>query len=87
MKSSVLNILLQFSQEFIPKYEPDLWNDNGTIQDNNNCYNYACNMQTNTYAQPGEASGNIYLSITCNEVTNGAISDGLKTIESLNKCG
>lgn len=60
-----------------PKYEPGKWNDNNGIQFNNNCYNYACNIQTNTYAQPGEASGNKYLSFGCVEVTNGAVSDGL----------
>lgn len=85
--SSVLKVLLLSSQELLPNYEPDLWNDNGTIQDNNNCYNYACNIQTNTYAQPGEASGNMYTSFTCDDISNGAISDGLKRIESQKKCG
>jgi hypothetical protein len=42
-----------------PKYEPEYWNDGeaGPIQYNNNCYNYANNVRTDTYAQPGRASG------------------------------
>lgn len=59
-----------------PKYEPEKWNDNNGIQ-LNNCYNYACNIQTGTYAQPGQATGNRYSSIDCNEVSDGAVSDGL----------
>lgn len=60
-----------------PIYEPDKWNDGGVIQKKNNCYNYACNVQTNTYAQPGKASGNMYSQFTCPEVSDGAKSDGL----------
>lgn len=61
-----------------PRYGPEEWNDWNGIQYNNNCYNYACNIQTGTYAQPGRASGNGYSAINCAEVTDGAISDGLK---------
>jgi hypothetical protein len=41
----------------IPTYNPDYWNDGGTIQNNNNCYNYATNTRTDTNASPGRASG------------------------------
>jgi hypothetical protein len=60
-----------------PKYEPEGWNDNNRIQFKNNCYNYACNIETGTYAQPGGASHNIYSSTDCADVTEGAVSDGL----------
>jgi len=74
-----------------PKYKPEKWNDEGAdaeectcdlatetkIQCKNNCYNYACNIPTDTFAQPGRASGNMYSSLNCNEVSDGAISDGL----------
>ncbi|MBM3241799.1 hypothetical protein FJZ31_36470 [Candidatus Poribacteria bacterium] len=60
-----------------PKYEPEKWNDNNGIQFSNNCYNYACNIQTGTYAQPGQATRNMYSSIDCNGVTDDAVSDGL----------
>ena len=41
----------------IPTYNPGHWNDGGTIQALNNCYNYATNTRTDTGAQPGKASG------------------------------
>ncbi|MFX0065395.1 MAG: hypothetical protein ACFFC7_24760 [Candidatus Hermodarchaeota archaeon] len=69
-----------------PKYEPQNWNDAGTTQLCNNCYNYACNIITNNYAQPGHASGNIYSSINCQEVAEGAISDGLLPVADEEKC-
>ena len=37
-----------------PLYEPNWWNDNGQKQWNNNCYNYACDYRSDTFAQPGE---------------------------------
>jgi hypothetical protein len=40
-----------------PFYEPAYWNDGGVIQNCNNCYNYANNVRTDTFAQPGYASG------------------------------
>lgn len=60
-----------------PIYEPEKWNDGGFIQDNNNCYNYACDKRTDTFAQPGLAGGNLWSSMTCSEVKDGAIADGL----------
>ena len=61
-----------------PAYEPNYWNDMSTIQDNNNCYNYSNNRRTDTFAQPGRASGHMYTQITGAEVSNGAIWDGLE---------
>ena len=69
-----------------PRYEPERWNDGGTIQYNNNCYNYACNIRTNTFAQPGKASGDMSQSLICSEVKDGAISDGLKASTTV-ECG
>ncbi len=67
-----------------PVYEPDWWNLNATIKGNNNCYNYACNHRTDTFAQPGRATGNMYTSLAgCNvpagqkSAKTGAISDAL----------
>jgi len=60
------------------------WNDGGTIQGNNNCYNYASNYRTNTFAQPGRSSGQQYTSLSGCTVAagqrsakDGAIADGL----------
>ena len=41
-------------------YEPAVWNDNDGIEENNNCYNYACNIKNGTFAQPGTATGHPY---------------------------
>lgn len=60
-----------------PPYAPAYWNDGGVIQYNNNCYNYANNKRTDTFAQPGRAGGNMYNALNCMQVTNGAIADGL----------
>jgi hypothetical protein len=43
----------------------------------NNCYNYASNWRTNTFAQPGLGCGHKYNAITCAEVGRGAICDGM----------
>jgi hypothetical protein len=43
-----------------PEFEPLWWNDGGQRQSNNNCYNYATNYRTDTFAQPGRAAGTLY---------------------------
>lgn len=78
-----------------PKYEPEWWNDSGTVQYGNNCYNYATNYRTDTYAQPGKASGNLR-TVPISSCTDSAgyvspksaaISDGLiDTPGADNKC-
>lgn len=39
-----------------PRYTPSFWNDGGTIQNDNNCYNYATNRRTDSHAAPGRAA-------------------------------
>ncbi len=60
-----------------PLYEPDWWNDGGQRQWNNNCYNYSTNYRSDTFAQPGLASGAIYAALTCAAVRPAAINDDL----------
>lgn len=62
-----------------PDYEPDRWNLDPVVLGNNNCYNYANNKITNTFAQPGRGTGQIYASIDCAEVGAAAERDGLRT--------
>lgn len=77
-----------------PVYEPDWWNNNASIKANNNCYNYACNYRTDTFAQPGKATGNQYTSLSgCTvgagqkSAKDGAVSDCLiDTPAANNKC-
>ena len=56
-------------------FNPAFWNDPAHIT-KNNCYNYASNRRTDTFAQPGRASGHMYAHINCADVGNGAVSDG-----------
>jgi hypothetical protein len=76
--------------------DPDIawWNDGGPIQSGNNCYNYASNYRTNTFAQPGRASGQQYTSLSGCSVAagqrsakDGAIADQLIDLPAANnKC-
>jgi len=43
----------------VPPYDPGKWNNNPTILRHNNCYNYANDKITNTFAQPGRGSGSV----------------------------
>ncbi|MFB7375158.1 hypothetical protein ACFC0D_35600 [Streptomyces sp. NPDC056222] len=59
-------------------YEPNFWNHFAVIQDNN-CYNYAVNQRTDSFAQPGWHHGyRIPRSVTCTDVRTGALRDGLR---------
>jgi hypothetical protein len=71
----------------LPAYDPAPWNDADGVQFNNNCYNYACDIKTGTFAQPGQASGNMYSSLDCQEVGDGAVSDGLRDVDCDRGCG
>ena len=69
-----------------PLWEPDWWNDGGSRQLNNNCYNYATNYRSDTYAQPGKANGAIYAAMTIAAVKGGALADALLDAPVKNKC-
>lgn len=58
-------------------YNPGFWNNDAYIRAHNNCYNYASNKRTDTFAQPGRGSGHMYTAITCPAVTKASLSDGL----------
>lgn len=69
-----------------PVYEPEWWNVSSR-QPRNNCYNYATNYRTDTFAQPGMASDAKYESFTCDEVKRGALADELlEATSNNNKC-
>lgn len=61
----------------ISQYNPAFWN-NSTVQPHNNCYNYARNWRTDTFAQPGRAHGAMTNVMACSNVTTAAMADGLK---------
>lgn len=64
-----------------PRYEPNWWNDSaagGSKESTNNCYNYATNYLTDTFARPGVGSGQTYPFPTSSKgVRDAAIRDGL----------
>lgn len=60
------------------------WNSNPSITGSNNCYNYGTNYRSDTFAQPGEATGQKWNDLSaCNvpagntSAKMGAVSDGL----------
>jgi len=59
-----------------PPYEPAVWNYVRT-QPYNNCYNYANDRITNSFAQPGKYHGAQYSVLTCASVQPAAVADGL----------
>lgn len=69
--------------ECAPLYEPAWWNVPAR-QPVNNCYNYATNYRTDTFAQPGRAAGAQYKSLSCADVSTAAIVDDLIADPSAN---
>lgn len=61
----------------VSKYNPNFWNV-ASVRPYNNCYNYARNWRTNTFAQPGRAHGAMTSTMQCSNVTTAAMADGLK---------
>ncbi len=61
----------------VPRYRPVRWNSDFTTTDRNNCYNYACDVRNNLFAQPGSGAGIPEPSLDCAGQTTGAIADGL----------
>jgi hypothetical protein len=59
-----------------PLYEPGWWNVPAR-QWSNNCYNYATNYRTDTFAQPGLAAGQEYTALECANVRAAAVADEL----------
>ena len=59
-----------------PAYNPGMWNV-PAVQPHNNCYNYANDRITNTFAQPGRAAGHMYTAFQCANVQAAATADGL----------
>jgi hypothetical protein len=60
----------------VSEFNPAFWNA-PTVQPLNNCYNYARNWRTDTFAQPGRAHGAGTGTKSCPAVTTAAMADGL----------
>lgn len=61
----------------VGQFNPGFWNDPRWVT-RNNCYNYASNRRTDTFAQPGRASGSMYSAINCAQVGAAAVRDGAR---------
>lgn len=59
----------------VPPFDPGKWNIT-SVQPYNNCYNYANDKITNTFAQPGRGSGTMYTNLLCSDVSAAATRDG-----------
>lgn len=59
----------------VAAFNPTFWNA-AAVQPNNNCYNYATNRRTDTFAQPGRAAGAQATRMRCGNVAAGAVADG-----------
>ena len=56
-------------------FNPTFWNA-ANVRPYNNCYNYATNRRTDTFAQPGRATCAGTSTMACSNVSAGASSDG-----------
>ncbi len=89
----LLEAVAEWIRRCLPKYEPSVWNDANGVQYNNNCYNYGCDIITNTYAQPGRASGISISQSDCycdgpqGAVWDAAKADGLVPVDCDEGCG
>lgn len=70
----------------IPKYEPTYWNGDATARCSNNCYNYGNNRRTDNFAQPGLASGAMATTMSCKEVWDAAVRDGILPLPASGVC-
>ncbi|HEX2966820.1 MAG TPA: hypothetical protein VHO84_13595 [Syntrophorhabdaceae bacterium] len=58
----------------------------GTAQCNNNCYNYATNRRTDTFAKPGCGAGFVHNDLSCSSISAAALADGLVTTGTHESC-
>jgi hypothetical protein len=57
VKSGIASTIKKFKIMAVPPFDPGKWNNDPNIKRNNNCYNYANDRITNSFAQPGRGSG------------------------------
>lgn len=75
-----------FGRRFVaPPYNPGKWNNDAAIRTRNNCYNYASDKITNTFAQPGRGTGQMYTALTCGNVGPASQRDGQIPVSNPNQ--
>jgi hypothetical protein len=65
-----------------PPFDAGKWNNDPSIQMNNNCYNYANDKILGHFSQPGRGSGTIYSAYVCSNVGDAAQRDGQVSVGS-----
>ncbi len=81
-----IRVVDELAQCDAPPYEPWVWNDGGSVQQNNNCYNYANDKITYTFAQPGRYCGDYPNPMSCDAVYPAAQCDGLLPSTKTGSC-
>jgi hypothetical protein len=59
-------------------FNPGFWNSDD-VRASNNCYNYAIDLRTDTFAQPGRQCGHKHTELTCSSLQSAAECDGVCT--------
>lgn len=77
LRTTVNDTKCEKCQYEVSQFNPAFWN-NPAVQPHNNCYNYARNWRTDTFAQPGRAHGAQTGTMACSNVTTAAMADGLR---------
>ena len=76
LRTTIKDETCERCQYEVSQFNPGFWNV-PAVQPHNNCYNYALNWRTDTFAQPGRAHGAQTNTMACNTVTTAAMADGL----------
>ena len=77
LRTTVNDSKCEKCQYEVSQFNPAFWNA-PAVQPHNNCYNYARNWRTDTFAQPGRAHGAQTSTMACAQVSTAAMADGLK---------
>lgn len=75
----------QRRKRYAPPFNAQPWR--GQHQTKNNCYNYANQKVTDTFAQPGRGSNAMYAAITKERIRAASLSDGLQNAANGNTPG
>lgn len=76
LRTTIPDDMCRDCQYEVSQFNPGFWNA-PAVQPHNNCYNYARNWRTDTFAQPGRAHGAGTGTMSCPAVTTAAMADGL----------
>lgn len=76
LRSTIRDTKCRRCEYEVSQFNPGFWNT-PAAQPRNNCYNYARNWRTDTFAQPGRAHGAMTGTMACANVSTAAMADGI----------